>query len=79
MKKVLLFIFGMIGMVAVWAGIFIYFGLWSFILDFFAKLFKSDDPMGWSGVIAMFVVFLTGGLIYIGVASIIEKIKEKKK
>jgi len=69
---------GFIGLIFIWIAIVGYFWFWGFILDFFEKLFKSGDPLGWSGVIAMFVIIYTGMLIYLGIKFTVEKIQKRR-
>lgn len=78
-KKLLSSIAGLIGMLAFWVIFLAYLWFWGFILDFFEKLFKSGDPLGWSGVVAMFFVLYTGLVIYGGIKFIVEKIKKRKE
>lgn len=72
-KRILCFI----GLVIFWMVIIAYLWFWGFIFNFFERLFKSGDPLGWSAVIAMFVVLYTGLLIYMGIGFIMQKIKKR--
>lgn len=78
MKKFLLPLLGLIGAAGVWLAFLIYFGLWGKIFRISAKVFHSDDPFGWSGVVAMLVVITGGKLIYEVIRFVIERMRRQK-
>jgi len=67
-----------LGIILVGVSISAYAVFWGYILDLFEKLFKSGDPFGWTGVIAMITVLYTGLLIY-GIFGLIKSVVKKEK
>ena len=49
------------------------------LLMFSAHLFHSDDPEGWSGVIAYAVALALGVGAYHALRSLVEKVKESRR
>lgn len=75
MKKVLFKLGALVLLVLIWIAIFAYFGIWMKIFTLFSELLHSDDPLGWSGVVAMIAVLFVGGVIYSVVSYIFEKLR----
>ncbi len=46
---------------------------------FFARVFGSDDPWGWSAVLGYTLLVSLGVGVYFGIASLVEKFRESKR